>query len=498
MTNSKAKLAIIISAAIALSGCLDDNYNYGDGGNGGGNGGGGDGGGGGGDVALATDFGLNLYRADAKESEANWRQPFDMKIKDSTNGEVVVTDGMTTSGNITIEGVDFTDFGAANVTVVADATRDTTTNTASVLFSSEEPVNTVRTYHGWANGDVAHENWNKGSLSFQIQPEGTVDIGDTLTKATITLRDEAGNASSVDVTSAIVATKGAQALQQIKLPLSCFFDGTDVDHTKLETAIEFETTGPVQYKLKDVRWMANSVPENWAFQDILACENAARIESSEESILRYTVKNGETTGWATGIRANNGKLSYGQPGGWPDTEAQFAEIHYVAADGGEYKPDNKTFFPLEIAALEEFKAVDLSQYMESGALELKLFISGAGVVPEHDEWEIFFKFDGITPEGSTGRLESTSVGVIMSDVNKGATAYQISIPMKDLFTYTVDGSYSDRIRLNTLQHINKLVSSAQSTDDTEGHNFAGFKYGVADVKIVKTPSQDVIRKVYIP
>ncbi|GEA51854.1 hypothetical protein VIN01S_26580 [Vibrio inusitatus NBRC 102082] len=484
MIQKKTSLTLLIGSTLILSGCLDDKYDYGDTGGAGG-------GGGGGDTGLATDFGLNLYRVDAADNETSWRQPFTMTMKDSTSDEVTVDTGPNENGNITIDNVDFHDFTTMNVAVEADVMSNAT---ASISFSANKPVNTVRTYHGWANGDSDHINWNKGSLSFEIQPEASVDADeDTLTRATVTLRDQAGNSRSVDVTSAVIATTGAQALQEIKLPLSCFFDSTDVDPKTLQTAIEFETEGPVRYSLANVRWMANSMPDNWGAIEVQPCSNSAQIESDDITILRHATKiDGETVinGWAPNVSAVNGNVAHAQPAGSQDDWPLFVGINH---NNEGHNPDNKSYF-IHNVLLDDNEKVDLSQYMETGAVEFFLALNANSIEPSHESWEIAFKLDGIIPEGSTGGISSLPVGIDMSNISPGAMVYRVSIPMKDLFSVTYnagqDNEYT-KVLLNALQNVKNFVSFAQSKED-DGHHFAGLVYSIAEVKINKFGEQEKI------
>ncbi|MGF1748441.1 putative glycoside hydrolase [Vibrio cionasavignyae] len=469
MKFKKLTLAVMVSSAFVLTGCLDDTYDYG-------NDSGGQGGGGGTDNKLS--WGVHLYMSDKPDHYKE--TPYVIEVEDSTGDSQAFDGNLIDLANISIESDDFANFSPMTVKISEEQ--------AKLKFVADKGYDLDTTYNG--NGSEEHQK--RGVLRFMLKPEAPVSISPNTPVSALLTMSDGSNTASVDISSSVAALKGSEA-QRITVPLHCFEDA-GINLASVETAMSLDIDGAINYEVSDVLMTANALPPAWAVQDIQACTNNSHVESADRSVLRSMLKGNDAEGWATRLMSNNGSLGYGQPGGWDSNLPQFAEI---IATGDNYKPANKTFFP-HLVSLEDIPTVDLAQYIETGALEFLLFMSGAGTEPGHENYEIQFKFDATTPEGSEGGIESASVGIDMSDETKGATVWKISIPMRDLFAKTDNNGVDIGVRLNTAQNINKLTSWAVSMNPDDGHNFEGFRYGLADIAIVKEPTQNELKTVYTP
>ncbi|SBT11310.1 putative glycoside hydrolase [Vibrio celticus] len=466
MKFRKLTLAVMVSSAFVLTGCLDDTYDYGNGS------------GGGGGIDNKLSWGVHLYKSDKPDHYKE--TPYAIEVEDRTGHSVVFDGNVIDLENVSIVSDDFPNFAPMSVKISEEQ--------AKLTFVADKGYDLGITY----NGNGSEEHLKRGVLRFMLKPEAPVGVNTDTSTTTLLTMSDGSNIASVDISSSVAALKGSEA-QLVTVPLHCFEDA-GIDLANVETAMSLDIDGAINYEISDVFMTANALPTAWAVQDIQACTNSSQVETADRSVLRSMLKGQSAEGWATRLISNNGALGYGQPGGWDDSLPQFAEI---IATGDNYKPANKTFFP-HIVSLEEIPTVDLAQYIETGALEFLLFMSGAGSVPGHDNYEIQFKFDATTPEGSDGGIESASVGIDMSDETKGATVWKISIPMRDLFAKTNNDGVDIGVRLNAVQNINKLTSWVASLNPDDGHNFEGFRYGLADVAIVKEPTQSELKTIYTP
>ncbi|MGL6312952.1 putative glycoside hydrolase [Vibrio sp. WXL103] len=472
--NFKYKtLALAVVSAVSLSGCfIDDPYDY-TGGNGNDNG-------------NALSWGVELYK---ERNDNHKASPYNIEIVDRTEDAQAFDGNLLQLDNVTIDTENFEAFTAITVAVSDDK--------ATLQFVADEGYDMGITYN--TSGTA---NMEKGTLQFDIKPSSLVaaptDGTEPGAEDKIYLTMGSKNEYRIDITSAFNASKGADKAQSIKIPMKCFVD-QGLDFRNVKTALALETNGAVQYEFSNAFLIANSLPDAWGTNNFLSCENLSAVQSGAETVLsrRYASDHETkvTHGWANGYRVNNGKTFTPSPGIWTQDEL-FAGINYVPCDGvingSCYTPGQNSFLAFDVNLVDEdgskpdYQRVDISRYMETGALEFALFFPNNGPAISLDSFDINFKFDASvgTGEATTNIPNSQDYSLTISDYDASVKVYRVSIPLKEMFTQ------NGTVQLNTLQRIDKLASFVTPTDSSVNYNFSNFSYAISDVSIVQQPTQD--------
>lgn len=473
MTYKKSSLALLITSAVALTGCLSDNYDYSGGGNTGGGGGGG----------ASNELGLQvpLYHNDPKE----FNNPYVMYAVDSDGTETAVDgNALPAASNINVEG-EFAKVSPLTVTV--------TDNQASLRFLANQDYDITK-----SNGFYDAEKFQGGSVQFYVKTL-SYDLGDDPANPNPVLLSMANGDKkfSADITSAVIASAGEQA-QFIRVPLNCFMDD-GLDLTTVDMAMEIETTGAIQYEFSQARLANNSVTVTPANVNIQGCynNNNSKVLTDEETIILRDTKVGSTwelSGEAQDIRITRGAAANITNNGVDEDAIRARGIYYDE----KFDPERRSIlsFAIDIGAnLKDMTQprLDLSHYMLNGELQAEFVIPNNGTVnmPTEGQLELVMQF--YSPGNNTIDLSAGGYGnsvaltynLTAAEADKGKTI-DIAIPLRDFFT-----SANGQVSLNALQYVEKLETHVQvrhSDDSIKFDALEGFRYGLGDIKLVMNPT----------
>lgn len=470
MTFKKSSLALLITAPIALTGCLSDNYDYSGDGNTG--------------PGASTELGLQvpLYHNDPKE----FHTPYLMYAVDADGSETAVDgNALPSSSNINVEG-NFTQIKPLTVTVSDDK--------ASLRFLANKAYDITK-----SNGFFDAEKFQGGSVQFYVKTL-SYDLGDDPANPNPVLLTIANGDKkfSADITSAVIASTGEQA-QFIRVPLNCFM-GDGLDLTAVDMAMAIETTGAIQYEFSQARLANNSVPVAPGSVDIQGClnNNNSKVLTSEVSLINRDIRSGGEwviQGEASDVRVTRGKAINPNPGNSIEEDTiRFKGIEYDV----KFDPNSKSFLTFAINKASELKdmtipRLDMSHYMANGELQMS-FLMPATDLPQDNDTYLVLSLDSPLnnteglPNGGYPNSQLISYNLTKNNVANGVV-HQINIPIRDFFTKP-NGSIS----LNGVQYVEKLATyiEQRETEDSDGYytNLAGFKYGLGDIKLVMNPDAE--------
>ena len=267
MKVNKKSLVLAVAAAVGLTGCLNDpfDYNTGDGNTGGG--------------GITSELGLQvpLYHNDPK----SYDNPYVMYALDADGNETAVDgNALPDYSNINVEG-DFASVAPLTVTV--------SDNKASLLFSANQAYDISKSNLFNAEANLG------GSVQFYVNTL-SYDLGDDPANPNRVLLTIANGDSkySADITSAVVASASDQGKAQfIRVPLNCFIDD-GLDLTNVDMAMAIETEGAIAYEFSQARMANNSVSLTPGSANIQGCYNnnnskvLADTEECRDPKPRYT------------------------------------------------------------------------------------------------------------------------------------------------------------------------------------------------------------------
>ncbi|MGR5063510.1 putative glycoside hydrolase [Photobacterium sp. DNB22_13_2] len=491
MTYKKSSLALLI-ASVALTGCLDDNYDYS---GGGGNSGGG--GGGGASNELGTQ--VPLYYKYNDNQNSDWDAPYVMNAVDADGTETAVDgNALPSSSNINVEG-EFTSAEPLTVTVSNDK--------ASLIFSADKAYDITKS-------NLFAEGKNLGgSIQFYINTL-SYDLGDDPENPNpVLLTMFNGNKKvSTDITSSVIASASDKA-QFIRVPLKCFID-EGLDLTNVDIAMAIETKGAIQYEFSQARLANNSVSLTPASANIQGCynNNNSKVLAEEEAVItrdiRTTDEAGkliwELTGEADDVRITRGSAANITNNGTTEGSIRARGIYY---DDEKFDNSKRSILSFAIDANAnlgniEYPRLDLSHYMLNGELQAEFIIPNNGTVtmPTEGELELVMQFygPGNSTEGMVIDGDSYGNGIALTynlteaGADKGEMI-NIAIPVRDFFT-----SANGQVSLNALQYVEKLETHVQVNlgPDDDGKDIisftelGGFRYGLGDIKLVMNPTDE--------
>ncbi|MGF1887602.1 hypothetical protein L4D13_15845 [Photobacterium profundum] len=476
MMFKKSTLALMMVSTFALTGCLDDNYDY-DGGNGGGGGNGGSGG-------SANELGLQvpLYHNDPKDYDS----PYVMSAIDADGTETAVDgNALPTSSNINVEG-DFADVAPLTVTISEDK--------ASLQFSADKTYDISK-------ADLFNaEKSLGGSVQFYVKTL-SYDLGEDPANPNPVLLTLANGDKkfSADITSAVIASVG-ESTQFIRVPLACFVnDGLDL--TDVDMAMAIETEGAITYEFSQARMANNSVALTPANGNIQGCynNNNSKVLADEEAIILRDTNDAEN-GWTLSgetqdIRITRGSAISVTNNGNDAGTIRARGINY----DDKFDTSKRSILSFAIDKASELKdmtmpRLDISHYMANGELQAELIIpnNGSVIIPTEGDLELVMQFygpgnntEGMVIDGdSYGNSLSVTYNLTEADVQKGTTL-DIAIPLNNFFT-----SANGQVSLNALQYVEKLETHLQVNHGEDSITFselAGFRYALGDIKLVMNP-----------
>ncbi|MGF1735967.1 putative glycoside hydrolase [Photobacterium satsumensis] len=484
MTFKKSSLALLITASVALTGCLSDNYDY----SGDGDGNTGGGGGGGASTELGTQ--VPLYYKYRDDQNSDWDAPYVMYAVDSDGTETAVDgNALPSSSNINVEG-EFASAEPLTVTVSDDK--------ASLIFSADKAYDITK-----ANLFAEGKNLG-GSIQFYVNTL-SYDLGDDPENPNPVLLTmfNGDKTVSTDITSSVIASATGKA-QFIRVPLNCFIDD-GLDLSKVDIAMAIETEGAIQYEFSQARLANNSVSLTPAGANIQGCynNNNSKVLADEEVILNRDTRVldeddkliWEVQGETDNIRITRGTLIQHKPSDWGGAGEGAIRFRGIDYDS-KFNPDQRSILAFAIEAGSELKdmaipRLDMSHYMANGELQMA-FLLHESALPTGDDTYLVMTMDppannteGI-PDG--GYPSSETVSYKLNDKVVEGEVHHVSIPLRDFFTKT-NGSIS----LNTLQYAEKLTTHIEQRDSDGTADFsqlAGFKYALADIKLVMNPTDE--------
>ena len=444
-TNFK-RAAVLTSVVMALSGCLEDGFNYNDGKDGPG--------------PVPGGEVTQIYGEGSDGS-------FIMQAVDK-DGSVVDVDGQESSAlsNIQVTG-DYQSQAALNVAVTQDAK-------AGIQFIASSPVD-----YSEANADKT------GLLIFDVHmkdfPTGKV------TPATVTLKSDDGSEGKVDITSSLNAYLGVKnsdevnSTQSVRIPLQCFAD-QGVDFSKVTQSFSMDMSANANFDISNVRVQAEAGGNMPGINLVIECDNSSKSEvlTTAESVVYARQKNDQgefvESGW-TYHQTSNGAKTYPEDSENPDIG--WAGVESTAA------PGKQTYLSF-ILNKEDTKLKDVSQYLENGTLEFNIWIESYSEMP-HPNDHIIMKIDTPTknePESPSPdyRYPASKLYTIYCKVdNCEGKKQKMSVSLADMFS-TADGE----IDINVLKHVKKVVFFPEKVDD-KSYTPKGLKFSVSDVKFVMNP-----------
>ncbi|MGR5143060.1 putative glycoside hydrolase [Photobacterium sp. DNB23_23_1] len=490
MTFKKSTLALMMASTVALTGCLDDNYDY--------SGGGGNSGGGSGDASTELGTQVPLYYKYNDSQNSDWDAPYVMYAVDADGTETAVDgNALTSSSNINVEG-EFTSADPLTVTVSDDK--------ASLIFSADKAYDITKS-------NLFNETNNLGgTIQFYVNTL-SYDLGDDLENPNPVLLTmfNGDKKVSTDITSSVIASASGNA-QFIRVPLKCFID-EGLDLTNVDIAMAIETKGAIQYELSQARLANNSVSLTPASANIQGCynNNNSKVLIDDEAVLvrdtRTTDEDGkliwELTGEADDVRITRGSAANITNNGVTEGSIRASGIYY----DDKFDNSKRSILSFAIDANAnlgniEYPRLDLSHYMLNGELQAEFIIPNNGTVtmPTEGQLELVMQFygPGNSTEGMVIDGDSYGNGIALTynlteaGADKGVMI-NIAIPVRDFFT-----SANGAVSLNALQYVEKLethvqVNLGQDDDGKDIISFTeldGFRYGLGDIKLVMNPTEE--------
>lgn len=480
MTFKKSSLALLITASVALTGCLSDNYDYS---------GDGDGNTGGGGASTELGTQVPLYYKYRDDQNSDWDAPYVMYAVDSDGTETAVDgNALPSSSNINVEG-EFASAEPLTVTVSDDK--------ASLIFSADKAYDITK-----ANLFAEGKNLG-GSIQFYVNTL-SYDLGDDPENPNPVLLTmfNGDKTVSTDITSSVIASATGTA-QFIRVPLNCFInDGLDL--SKVDIAMAIETEGAIQYELSQARLANNSVSLTPATANIQGCynNNNSKVLTDEEAVIVRDTQTGgvwELNGEAQDVRVTRGTTANITNNGNDEGSSRARGIYY------DDKFDTKRRSILSFAIDKNanlgdmtYPRLDLSHYMLNGELQAEFIIPNNNTVnmPTGGDLELVMQFygpgnstEGMVIDGdSYGNSIAVTYNLTDAEADKGKTI-NIAIPVRDFFTNANNGAVS----LNALQYVEKLETHVQvkhSDDSIKFDELEGFRYGLGDIKLVMNPDAE--------
>ena len=485
MTYKKSSLALLIASTVALTGCLDDNYDYS---SGGGNTGGG----------ASNELGTQvpLYYKYNDNQNSDWDAPYVMYAVDADGTETAVDgNALPESSNINVEG-EFALAEPLTVTVSDDK--------ASLIFDAGKAYDISR------SNLFAEDKNLGGSIQFYVNTI-SYDLGDDPENPNpVLLTMFNGNKKvSTDITSSVIASASGKA-QFIRVPLKCFID-EGLDLKNVDIAMAIETQGAIQYEFSQARLANNSVSLTPATANIQGCynNNNSKVLADEEAILaRDTRVVNEETGqliWdlkgeTDDVRVTRGTVANITNNGTTEGSIRANGIYF---DNEKFDKEKRSIlsFAIDVNAnlgTMEYPRLDLSHYMLNGELQAQFIIpnNNTVVMPTEGELELVMQFyspgnntDGMVIDGDNyGNGIAVTYNLTEAGADKGKTI-DIAIPVRDFFTNANNGAIS----LNALQYVEKLETHVQvrhADDSVKFDALEGFRYGLGDIKLVMNPTDE--------
>ena len=474
--NKAIKTFALSAISVALlSGCiLDDKYDGGSTGGGGGDGA---------DSVLGR--AVPLYYTGNHEDDL---QPYVMTAIDSAGADFQVTgEEIPNLENIQVIG-DFLDTKPLTVTISEDK--------ASLVFKANKKYD-MNTSNVSADG-------LGGSVQFYVTTTN-YEIGDGEERNKVMLTMGSGDIrTAIDISSAMAAATpvkdedGASVAQFMRVPLNCFVEqGLDLDGVDFAMGIESE--GAIQYEFSQARIIANSVADQPGAQNFQGCRNNnnSLILIDDEAVLYRDERiDGEwsASGLTEDVRLTRGSSINVTAEGTDEGAQRYRGIHY----DDKFESHRRSVFTFAIDRASELQdmsqpRLDISHYMEKGALQMNLIIPNSSEVPEGDI-KLVMTLD--TPSNNTNGIvnggypssEEVVYNLTANGVEKG-TIHPISIPVRDFYTKP-NGSIS----LNGLQYVEKLTTHIEQTDADGEADFSklkDFRYAFGDIKFVLDAEEQV-------
>ncbi|WP_428440722.1 putative glycoside hydrolase [Photobacterium sagamiensis] len=433
------KIVLATSALMALSGCLDDTFDYGGSGNSG------------------TTPGLPVGGEVTQIYGEGSTGAFAMQATDKDDATADV-DGQENSAlsNIQVIG-DYQNQGALNVTVTESAK-------ASIQLFSNSGIDLAA-----PNSDGA------GTLIFDVKVNEHTKISADTSKVnpiTVTLLSDGSPEASVDITSSINAFLGSPT-QSVRLPLNCFSD-QGVDFSKTTQPFSMKVNSDINFDISNIRFQAESGGDKPGSNLVVDCYKQEKKEILTDDISTVFEFDGAAkTGWARF-----------QPTTATGLDLELSGVHFKGITSVATGTKN-SFLGL---ILDEEKLKDLSLYLEHGKLEFD-FYADSNSATAHPTGNVMVKMETPNKPDAEGPAQGeygypTSQLVVAHNYNSDPLqeVRKVSLPLKQFFTNT-DGN----IDINALKYVKKVVIFPELVDKAENYNPGGMTYYVADVKLVMNP-----------
>ena len=443
-----ARSVMLASLSVALlSGCVEDNYDYGDG----------NGNGGGGSTPKPT----KIYKVYG-DSADGW---FPLYIVDKDDNKTAVPDsGDSSSLNITTTPVSpGTSQGPLLITVDNG-------QPGTILTQASTPIDLTTP----ANAAEDHPDGKGGTLQFYLRPGSKTLSGK---KVAVTLPTPEGVATEVDITTAFNAFVGAgngdnnNLGQQLKIPVSCFTD-LGVDFSSNDTPFSLTSESNADFELANIRLRAETSKEKY----VLPCSWNSEILDEENSNIFTREPNEVDGGWTRSGWANNvstyGPAKVGWPpagqvegkGGvtvkFPDAEAGQTAGLILAVDSDKDDDNNVVY-----------SNKDISRYLENGVLSFDLYVVSYATHPTQ-VISVKMNTDAEFTDSLSYKLEPGLADLEWKNVQ---------IPLRDLFT-AADG----RVDAAAIGHIQKPLVIAPEAPG-EGNTLNGMEIAVNNVRLLMNP-----------
>ncbi|MGF1682756.1 putative glycoside hydrolase [Photobacterium minamisatsumaniensis] len=462
MTFKKSTLALMMASTVALTGCLSDDYDYS------------------GDAESLTAQ-VPLYHNDPKDHTS----PYTMTAVDAHGMEVDV-DGQENGAldNIQVTG-DFYDVKPLTVEVSDDK--------ASLVFKANQEYDINA-----ANNSADDQG---GTVQFYVQTKHyDIGEGEERNKVMLTMGN-GNNTHSIDITSAMAAAAVTETgtAQWIRVPLSCFVE-QGLDLGGVDFAMGIESEGAIEYEFSQARLASNSVPEQPGAQEVQGClsNNNSKVLIDSTTIINQDIRTDGAwaiQGEADDVRITRGKGINPNPGNNTDE----GTIRYKGIEYDEkFDSTRRSILAFAINKASELKdmtvpRLDMSHYMANGELQMTLLLPSTHL-PAGDDTYLVLTLDtpvnntiGL-PNGGYPTSQTVSYNLTQAGVVNGE-AHHVKISLHDFFVKP-NGTTS----LNGLQYVEKLTTHIEqrATEDGEADftNLAGFKYGLADIKLVMNPDAE--------
>ena len=445
MKTKMKNIALVTSALIALSGCLDDPFDYafGDGNSG----------------TLPEGGAVTMLYGEGS-SGAFAMQAVDT---DDVSADVDGQENLALS-NIQVIG-DYANQAALNMKVTGG-------EKASIQLVSSSGVDLSEAYTA-----------GSGTLIFDVEVNSFAKLtGTTVNPVTVTLKSDGGaeEGVTVDITSSISAYLGAKNdsaannVQSVKLPLTCFTD-QGIDISKSTQPFSMTVNSDIDLNINKIRFQAESGGNKPGINLVVDCTNLDKREvlTDAESTVFSAIDSANKTGWARFQPTTATGLDY------EDGGVHFKGITSIATG------TKNSFLGL---ILDEEKLKDLSQYVEHGEIQFDLIATANSDTP-HPTGNIMIKMETPNKPDAEGPAQGeygypTSELVVAHNFNTDPLnqVRKVKLPLTKFFTRE-DGN----IDLNVVKNVKKVVIFPELVDKSQNYNPGGMTYYVADVKLVMNP-----------